>query len=104
MKRWTIAALVATLVIVVATVLFVMSVQSPTFTSQVKCTDYETTIVEGSTFSNGSQSFDTVSAVTTFTSTANYSTTIGHTSVNTRGPLAESGTGETYITQSCTFG
>lgn len=104
MKRWTIAALVAIVIVAVAAVLFVATMQSSSgLTNQVKCTDYEVTVYEGSTFTNGSQSFDTVSSVTTFTTVTNYSTTVGYTIANTIGPKAYGLTGELTFTQSCTF-
>lgn len=104
MKRRIVVVSVAVVILVIAAVLFEITIQSSSsYTNRVGCTDYEVTIIQGSTFTNGSQAFETVSTTTSFTTTTNYSATVGHTTANTVGPQAESGTGEVYVTSFCTF-
>jgi hypothetical protein len=108
MKRRIVIASVAVVILVVTAVLFVETTIESTssYTNRVGCTDYEVTIIQASVITNASgafQTFQTISATTSFTTTTNYSATVGHTTVNAIGPLAEFGTAEVNVTSSCTF-
>jgi hypothetical protein len=106
MKRRIVS--IATVFLVVAAVLFVgvITQSSPGYTNIVGCTDHEVTIIQASVITNASgafQTFETMSATTSFTTTTNYSAAVGHITVNAVGPRAEFGTAEVNVTSSCTF-
>lgn len=108
MKRRTVVVSIAAVILVVAAVLFagITTLSSSSYTNRVECTDYEITVIQASTITNESgvfQTFQTESNTTSFTTTTNYSATVGHTTVSTIGPKAAFGTAEVYVTSSCTF-
>ncbi len=103
-KRWFVAISVAVVILLVAA--FVRRDHrrlSSRSTDRVACTDYGVTMSQGSTFTNESTSFETLSTTSRFTTITNYSAAAGHTTADTAGPRAEHGTAEVLVTSSCTF-
>ncbi|MGP8057695.1 MAG: hypothetical protein ACLP9K_08880 [Nitrososphaerales archaeon] len=104
MKAQAVAVVVVVVLIVaIAGVVFVVTtLLSPAYTTKVSCVDSVVIVYAGSTLSNGGQASETVTSVTSFTTTTNSSATAGHvTAQNLSGyvPLTGEATGQ----RSCTY-
>jgi len=103
MARQPLLVVLAVIIVVLMAIVFVVTTQTPTgYTSKVSCVDSVTITFYASTFSNGSQASETTTAVTSFTTTANSSATVGHvTTQSLVGHLFL--TGEATTERTCTF-
>jgi len=104
MARQAVLVVLTVCIVALLAMVFVVATQLPnSYTNKVNCVDSVVIVYEGSTFTNGSQAFETVTTVSNFTTTTNASATAGLVTTERLGPSATGLTGEATTQRTCTF-